>query len=813
MPEATVAERQTYVRPFETLSNSDVGVVGGKNASLGEMIGALKAQGVRVPDGFATTAEAYWRFLEENDLKEAIRARLDRLDAGEQPLHEVGAAIREMMRGGAFPEDIAAAIRAAYRSLSAAYDTEAVDVAARSSATAEDLPEASVAGQQETYLNVRGAEAVLDACRKCFASLFTDRAISYRKERGFDHMKVALSVGVQKMVRADKAGVMFTIDTETGFPDVAIINAAWGLGENVVKGTINPDQYTVYKPFLSKADTVPIIGKQRGEKEQKMVYAENGGTTTTKNVETTEDERRAFVLSDEEALQLARWGAAIEAHYGRPMDIEWARDGETGDFFVVQARPETVQSQAEAGKLRTYRLEESGRRLATGLSIGRAIAAGKACVIHSAEQIERFEEGAILVTEMTDPDWGPILKKAAGVVTDHGGRTSHAAIVSREMGIPALVGTGNATEAIEHGREVTLSCAEGDEGYVYDGRLAFETEEVDLEALPETRTRVMMNIASPAAAMQWWRLPARGVGLARIEYVVNNVIQIHPMALVNYHTLEDEAARARIDELTRGYQEKTEYFVDRLARGIATIAATQYPEPVIVRTSDFKTNEYAELIGGRAFEPKEENPMLGWRGASRYYSEAYREGFALECRAIRRARETMGFDNVVVMIPFCRTPEEADKVLEAMAERGLRRRQDGLEVYVMAEVPSNVLQAEDFARRFDGFSIGSNDLTQLVLGVDRDSDRLAPLFDERNLSVRRMITDLIRRAHAAGRPVGICGQAPSDYPEFVAREPFRGCPLSGTALRWLSIRKVKIPVCQADKHKYIQPAAGSARGV
>jgi pyruvate,water dikinase len=679
----------------------------------------------------------------------------------------VGAAIRARILDGAMPDAIADAIRSAYETLSAEYQSDAVDVAARSSATAEDLPEASFAGQQETYLNVRGVEEVLDACRKCYASLFTDRAIAYRTEKEFDHMDVALSVGIQKMVRADKAGVLFTIDTETGFPDAAIINAGWGLGENVVKGAINPDQYTVYKPFLSHGKTVPILSKRRGSKKQKMVYAE-GDEAPTVNVETTPAERDAFVLNEPEILKLARWGALIEDHYGRAMDIEWARDGETEELYILQARPETVQSQRVTGRLHHYRLTETGERLVTGLSVGKAVATGEVCVIHSAEQIDQFKEGAILVTEMTDPDWGPILKQAAGVITNHGGRTSHAAIVSREMGIPAIVGTGDATEVLQDGEEVTLSCAEGEEGYVYAGSLAFESEEINLDDLPSTKTRIMINIASPHAAMQWWELPVRGVGLARMEYIINNVIKVHPMALVRYSTLDDDDLKDRIDELTRGYDQKTEYFVDNLAQGIGTIAATQYPDPVIVRLSDFKTNEYADLLGGRGFEPNEENPMLGWRGASRYYSEGYRDGFALECQAIRRVRDTMGFDNVIVMVPFCRTLEEADKVIDVLADNGLRRERNGLKVYVMAEIPSNVVLAEEFAHRFDGFSVGSNDLTQLVLGVGRDAEQLSHLFDERNPAVKRMITDLIHRAHVANRPVGICGQAPSDHPDFAA---------------------------------------------
>ncbi|MCS3628192.1 pyruvate,water dikinase [Salinibacter ruber] len=755
----------TFVRRFDTLTNNDVPLVGGKNASLGEMIGALKDEGIRVPDGFATTADAYWHYLDANELEAEIWAQLAALSAGEQSLAETGAAIRERIRGGTVPNEMANAIRAAYHTLSAGYDADAIDVAARSSATAEDLPEASFAGQQESFLNVRGDKAVLDACTKCFASLFTDRAITYREEQGFDHMEVALSVGLQKMVRADKAGVMFTIDTESGFPDNAIINAGWGLGETVVKGSINPDQYTVYKPFLENEALTPIVGKTKGDKAKKIVYSEGDGEPT-KTVETTEEERNALVLSDDEILTLARWGARIEEHYDRPMDIEWARDGETEALFILQARPETVQSQRAASVLRTYRLQETGERLVTGLSIGQSIAEGEVQLIHSADEIEKFEEGGILVTDMTDPDWGPILKKAAGIVTNHGGRTSHAAIVSRELGIPAVIGTENATETLTDGQEVTLSCVEGAEGYVYEGLLEYDTTELDLDALPETETRIMLNVASPAAALNWWRLPAEGIGLARMEYIVNNVIEVHPMALVAFDQVEDEAARARIEELTQGYDDKTEYFVDQLSRGVGSIAATQYPDPVLVRTSDFKTNEYADLIGGQAFEPDEENPMLGWRGASRYYSDEYRDGFALECRALKRVRETMGFTNVVLMIPFCRTPAEADRVLEVMAEHGLQRGENGLEVYVMAEIPSNVLQADEFAERFDGFSIGTNDLTQLVLGVGRDAERLAALFDERNRSIKKMIVDLIEQAHAADRPVGLCGQAPSDHPDF-----------------------------------------------
>ena len=756
-----------HTRSLETLTNDDVGQVGGKNASLGEMIKNLKAQGVRVPGGFATTSDAYWAFIEANELESPIREELARWDEGEQSLADAGEVIRKLIRSGEFPEEIAADIREAYADLSRDYDAEEVDVAVRSSATAEDLPEASFAGQQETYLNIRGADDVLEACRKCYASLFTDRAISYRANHGFNHMEVALSAGVQKMVRADKAGVLFTIDTETGFPDVAVIDAGWGLGEPVVKGSITPDQYMVYKPLLEDEALTPIIGKQRGTQQEKMVFT-NDASAPTRTVPTTDEEQAAFVLTDEETLQLGRWGSLIEAHYDRPMDIEWARDGESEKLFIVQARPETVQSRVGENTIKSYQLKASAEPLVTGLSIGQSIATGRTSVIESVDNIDTFEEGRILVTSMTDPDWGPIMKKAGGIVTDHGGRTSHAAIVSRELGIPAVVGTGNAMEVLPDDQEVTISCAEGDEGYVYDGALEFEVHEADLEDLPSVATRIMLNIASPAGALRWWRLPVRGVGLARIEYIVNNIIQIHPMALVRFDDLEDATARDEIERLTQGFDDKREYFVDRMARGIATIAASQYPDPVIVRTSDFKTNEYADLIGGEAFEPAEDNPMLGWRGASRYYHTEYRAGFALECAAIRRAREAMGFTNIVVMIPFCRTPEEADKVLSVMADEGLVRGENDLEVYVMAELPSNIVQAEDFAERFDGFSIGSNDLTQLVLGIDRDAERLAHLFDEQQASVKQMITDVIERAHAADRPVGLCGQAPSDYPDFAA---------------------------------------------
>ncbi|MCD2195681.1 phosphoenolpyruvate synthase [Actinomycetospora endophytica] len=758
-----------HVRWLETLSSQDTDAVGGKNSSLGEMIQNLDRAGVRVPGGFATTSEAYREFLAANGLDDRIRELLDGLDANGDELARVGAAIRDEFAKAEFPEDTAEAIRQAYAELSRRYDTDEVDVAVRSSATAEDLPDASFAGQQDTYLNITGADDLLRACKDCYASVFTDRAISYRTEQGFDHLELALSVGVQKMVRSDSgsAGVMFTLDSDTGFPDTIVINAAWGLGENVVGGEVTPDQYTVYKPFLENSALVPILEKTVGAKEKKLRYAADPDAAgdTTENADTTADERAALVLGDDEILQLARWGATIEAHYDRPMDVEWARDGRTGELFVVQARPETVQSNAGAGTLQTYTLEQSGEVVVEGLAIGQAVAAGAVQRIASADDIEEFVEGRVLVTEMTDPDWVPIMRKAAAIVTDRGGRTSHAAIVSRELGVPAIVGTQDATSVLDDGREVTISCVEGDEGYVYDGILEYSVEDLDLDGVPETRTRVMMNIGNPASAMQWWRLPAHGIGLARVEYLVNNVIKAHPLALLHPEQVPDDD-RAQIEELTAGYDDGAEYFVDHLARGIGVIAASQYPDPVVVRLSDFKTNEYAGLVGGTTFEPDEENPMLGWRGASRYYSEDYAEAFALECRALSRVRTTMGFGNVVVMVPFCRTPEEADRVLEVMAANGLERGRDELQVYVMAEIPSNILQADEFCDRFDGFSIGSNDLTQLTLGIGRDDDRLTHLFDERNPSVKKMISMLIEAAHARDRYVGICGQGPSDHPEL-----------------------------------------------
>lgn len=753
---------------FEDIGRSDVALVGGKNASLGEMIRNLGAMGVRVPPGFATTASAYRDFVQANGLAGLIESAMADFDAGKISLSEAGETVRKAFLRGDWPAEIAAAIVAAYRTLCGRAAVPDLDVAVRSSATAEDLPDASFAGQQETFLNVVGEAALLDTCRRCYASLFTDRAISYRKTNGFDHSAVALSIGVQQMVRSDigGAGVMFSIDTETGFDRVVVINAAWGLGENVVQGSVDPDEYQVFKPLLEDPALAPIVEKRCGGKALKLLYDPEEGRRT-RNVPTAAAERTAYVLADSEILQLARWACAIERHYGVAMDIEWAKDGRDGALFIVQARPETVQSRRRVGQaLKTYRLDQKGTRLVQGLAIGDAVVAGRICLIEHPDQIDRFRDGSILVATSTDPDWVPIMKRASAIVTDHGGRTSHAAIVSREMGLPAIVGTGNATQVLHDQQEVTVSCAEGDQGFVYGGCLAFSVEDVPLDAIPPTATKIMFNLANPAAAFRWWRLPADGVGLARMEFVISNAIKIHPMALAHFDRVQDEESRRTIKTLTAGYADKSEYFVDRLARGLGRIAAAYHPRPVIVRMSDFKTNEYADLIGGQAFEPTEENPMLGFRGASRYYSPRYRDGFALECRAIRRLRDDMGFRNVIVMIPFCRSVGEADRVLEVMAENGLARGGNGLEVYVMCEIPSNVILAEDFADRFDGFSIGSNDLTQLVLGVDRDSAELADLFDEQNPAVMWMIRSVIERAHKKGAKVGLCGQAPSDHPEF-----------------------------------------------
>lgn len=755
------------IRWLETVGIDDLASVGGKNASLGEMLQHLQTAGVRVPPGFAITAEAYRLLLGESGLGPRIRTALTEFQDGKATLADTGKTVRAWIAGAALPAPLAEQIRNAYRELGRRVEQANPAVAVRSSATAEDLPDASFAGQQESYLNVVGEAALLDACHTCYASLFTDRAIAYREAKEFDHLKVALSIGVQLMVRSDKAGsgVMFTLDTETGFPRVVEISAAWGLGETVVQGQVDPDVYLVFKPLLTDSSLRPVIERRLGAKACKLVYAA-GPERGTRLVATRGRERHRFVLNDEEVLALARWACAVEAHYGRPMDLEWAKDGESGALFIIQARPETVQSTRSEAVLSNWALETKDEPILTGSAVGQAIATGSAALILDPSDMQHFPDGAILVTTMTNPDWVPLMRHARGIITDHGGATSHAAIVSRELGIPAVVGTGGATRMIADGEEVTLSCAGGETGKIYRGRRPFTLRETKLESLPKTRTALMVNLANPDAAFSWWRLPAKGVGLARTEFIISSQVQIHPMALIHPEKVTDPGERREIERLTHGFADPADYFVDRLALGIARLAAVYHPAPAIVRLSDFKSNEYAHLIGGSAFEPAEENPMLGLRGASRYYHPAYREGFALECCALKLVRETMGFTNVIPMVPFCRTPGEADEVLAEMAANGLERGRNGLQIYVMCEIPANVLRAEEFAARFDGFSIGSNDLTQLVLGVDRDSAALATLFDERDPAVTGMIADVIDRARSAGTKVGICGQAPSTYPEF-----------------------------------------------
>ncbi|KRH96981.1 phosphoenolpyruvate synthase [Cylindrospermopsis sp. CR12] len=765
-------KERALVLPFNTVGIADIPFVGGKNASLGEMIQQLTKQGVKVPTGFATTAYAYRYFIATAGLETKLRSIFANLDVDDvENLHQRGKQARSLMLETPFPVELQEAIARSYQTLCQEYGAN-LDVAVRSSATAEDLPDASFAGQQETYLNVHGIKGVLDACHRCFASIFTDRAISYRQLKGFDHFEVALSVGVQKMVRSDLAssGVMFSIDTETGFKDAALITAAYGLGENVVQGAVNPDEYLVFKPTL-KQGYKPILQKRLGTKEIKMVY-DLGGTKLTKNVSVSPAQRNKFALNDDEILQLANWACIIEDHYSQvrgtatPMDIEWAKDGITEELFIVQARPETVQSQKSKTVLRSYQLEERGDVLLTGRSVGEMIGQGQARVILDVHQIGMFQSGEVLVTNRTDPDWEPIMKKASAIVTNSGGRTCHAAIIAREMGIPAIVGCGNATTVLKTGQEITISCAEGETGKVYAGLLNFAIQELPLDNLPRTRTKIMMNVGNPEEALGLTAIPNDGVGLARMEFIIANHIKAHPLALLHCDELEDELTKHKIAELTAQYENKAEFFITKLAAGIGTIAAAFYPKPVIVRLSDFKSNEYANLLGGRQFEPKEENPMIGWRGASRYYDPRYREGFALECKAMKQVRDNMGLTNVILMVPFCRTPQEGRRVLEEMAKHGLVRGENGLEVYVMCELPSNVMLADEYSQVFDGFSIGSNDLTQLTLGLDRDSELVAHLFDERNEAVKRTIRKAIATAKEYNRKIGICGQAPSDYPEF-----------------------------------------------
>lgn len=752
-----------YIRKFKDIVLADVPLVGGKNASLGELCSRLYHKGIRVPDGFAITADAYWYFIDHNQLRIPLQGLMGRLDCENfTNLATTGAAARKLIKEAQLPEDLSAAILNAYKELCG--DTPA-DVAVRSSATAEDLPEASFAGQHESYLNIRGEQALLEAVRTCFASLYTDRAIEYRVIQEYPHHKVALSVGVQHMVRAGKgcSGVGFTLEPESGFRDVIHLSGVWGLGENIVQGQSTPDEFLIFKPTLMRG-LQAIIQKRLGTKEKTMIYGEAGSTV---NEDTPAEKRLQYVLPDTEVLQLARWALEIEHHYNKPMDIEWAKDGITGQLYIVQARPETVQSHRNPLLLTEYEVVKKGECLVQGEAVGAHIVTGRARVLASPADAGNLQKGDIIITDITSPDWDPVLKKAAAIVTNKGGRTSHASIVARELGVPAVVGAGDATSKITDGEPVTVSCCEGKTGFVYRGTGAWVEKKIDLAKLTLPRyTHPMLIMADPEKAFELSFLPNSGVGLLRMEFIIANHIGIHPMALVCFDGLKDEKARTRIGQLTAAFKSKTDYFVTELSQGIATIAAAFYPKDVIVRMSDFKTNEYANLLGGQQFEPKEENPMLGFRGASRYYSDLYTEGFALECEAIRIVRDVMGLTNVKVMIPFCRSVSEGRRVLARMAEYGLARRHNALQVYVMAEIPANVLLASEFAAIFDGFSIGSNDLTQLTLGIDRDSSLIAPLFNERDEAAKAIVSMMIARANAACAPIGFCGQAPSDFPEY-----------------------------------------------
>jgi pyruvate, water dikinase len=755
--------------------------VGGKNASLGEMIQNLTNLGINIPHGFAITVEAYWEFLKFNNLEPSIRKIISGIDTNNiMSLRKGGSQVRQIIRNGKFPKELEDEIITSYQKLSKRYNQDFTDVAVRSSATAEDLPDTSFAGQQETYLNVRGNEGILESVRNCFASLFTDRAISYRQHFKFDHFNVALSVCIQKMVRSDLAasGVAFSLDTESGFKHAVIINGSYGLGEMIVQGSVSPDEFIVFKPTLDKGFE-PIIEKNLGKKDRKMIYGDDPGQLT-RIVNVQKDQQHKFCLNDAQVLELAKWVCTIEKYYSEkkghwcPMDVEWAVDGLTNQLFIVQARPETIHSQKDNTKLVEYKITEAApaKRIMQGIAVGSKIASGKVVIMYAMDGRDGshdgsdFKEGDILVTDMTDPDWEPIMKKASAIVTNKGGRTCHAAIVARELGVPAIVGTGNATDNLKEEQLITVSCCEGEVGYIYEGEVAFKKIETDLKDLPEIPTPIMLNVASPELAFKYSHIPNAGVGLAREEFIINNYIQAHPLALLHHKELGDKDLSDKIGRLIKGYDSEESFFVEKLSYGIAKIAAAFHPNKVIVRFSDFKTNEYENLLGGSYFEPKEENPMIGWRGASRYYSPKYRHAFGLECKAIKRVREKMGLQNVVVMIPFCRTVKELLQVYDVMRDYGLERGKAGLEVYLMAEVPSNILLADEFSEHIDGFSIGSNDLTQLTLGLDRDSSLVAELYDERNPAVKRFISSLIKTAKAKGVKVGICGQGPSDFPDF-----------------------------------------------
>ncbi len=793
------------VADFKDIRAGDVSRFGGKNASLGELIEHLSGIGVRVPAGFALAADAYRETLASQGLDKAVAEACAAWKRGE-PVGPIAARLRQGIAATPLPSGVAHAVRIAYRRLCDQEGRREIPVAVRSSATAEDLPGASFAGQQESFLNVRGEAALLKACQACFASLFTERAIAYREEMGFDHRQVALSVGVQRMVRSDKgaAGVLFTLDPDTGFPRVVTISAAWGLGETVVQGSVEPDVYTVFKPLLDQPDVRPIIEHRLGAKAERAIYAPEGGT---RRVASTPRLRGSLVLSDDEILLLARWGVAIERHYGHAMDVEWARDGLTGELFVVQARPETGGRRRDDAAVDSWRLLDRADPIVEGVAIGQGIATGETWLVRDARDLARFPDGGVIVAPMTDPDWVPAMRRASAIVTEHGGATSHAAIVARELGVPAIVGAKGAIEVLGIGKRVTISCAEGSVGRAYAGALRFEQDRAELAGLPSTRTRLMVNLADPAKALRWWKLPAAGVGLARIEFIIAEAIRIHPLALLHPERLTAQERRT-VDRATRGHATPADFFVSTLAEGIARLAAVFHPQPAIVRFGDFKTNEYAHLCGGAQFEPYEESPMLGLRGAARYYHPVYREAFALECRALARARDHLGFTNIVPMIPFCRTPAEADRVLAEMKRNGLERGRDGLQVYVMAEIPANAVLAEAFAERFDGFSIGSNDLTQLLLGVDRDSEELAARFDERDEAVELVIADLIARAHRSGRHIGICGQGPSNHPDFAAFLVEQG--IDAMSLNPDSFVTALRAVAEAEGKLGLQPVLGEA---
>ena len=762
-----MSESYPYIRWFNELTINDIPLVGGKNASLGEMYRELASQGVIVPNGFAITAEAYRYVLNQAGVWERLHELLDQVNPDDvADLARRAQLARDLVYSAPLPQDLERQILVAFAQLQQEYGDD-LTVAVRSSATAEDLPTASFAGQQDTYLNIRGGQSLLDACKRCFASLFTDRAIHYRLDQGFDHFKIGLSIGIMKMVRSDLAasGVMFSLDTESGFKDVVFITAAYGLGENVVQGAVDPDEFYVHKPTFAKGHRC-VLRRSLGAKKIKMVYSDGRTREPIRNVATANSERSHFCIADEDALTLADYAVKIEQHYGRPMDMEWAKDGLDGRLYIVQARPETVASQRSGHVLEQYQLKQTGEAIVIGRSVGSKIAVGNARVITNVANLSSFKPGEVLVADMTTPDWEPVMKMAAAIVTNRGGRTCHAAIIARELGVPAVIGCENATDGIENGGLVTVSCAEGDVGKVYAGRLDFEVIETDLSQMQRPKTKIMLNLGNPELAFKHCFLPNDGVGLARMEFIITEYIKAHPMALIHPEKVADADELERLQALTQAYDKPEDFFIERLAEGVGTIAAAFYPKPVVVRMSDFKTNEYATLLGGRWFERDEANPMIGFRGASRYVHPAYAEGFALECAAMKRVREQMGLTNVVLMIPFCRRVEEAKKVLDYMAQCGLKRGKNGLEIYVMCEIPNNVISIDAFSELFDGFSIGSNDLTQLTLGVDRDSEIIAEDFDERDPGVKAMIKMAVDGARRNGRHSGLCGQAPSDYPEM-----------------------------------------------